>query len=93
MEITDKQWEDLMNKVNGFEAQIEELKTKNTTLETKNGEYETKLAEWQTKLNDQQKTIDTLAKSQSGSQKETKPKAEHKSVRYDPIQDKLIYDE
>ena len=50
MEITQEQWDELVNKVNGFSTQIEELKTENTNLTTKNGEYEQKLQEWQTLL-------------------------------------------
>lgn len=93
MEITEAQWNEMVNKVNGFEAKIEELKTQNAALETKNGEYEAKLAEWQTKLNDQQKTIDSL--NQNKGSNETKPKQStsgHKSVRFDPEQDKYIFE-
>lgn len=92
MEITQEQWDELVNKVNGFSTQIEELKTENTNLTTKNGEYEQKLQEWQTKLNDQQKTIDTLAAAQ-GSKPQEKPKTSgHKTVRFDPVQDKYVFE-
>ena len=33
MEITQEQWDKLVNQVNGFQAQIEELKTENTNLQ------------------------------------------------------------
>lgn len=93
MEISQEQWDKLVNQVNGFQAQIEELKTENTNLAAKNGEYETKLQEWQTKLNDQQKTIDTLATAQGKKQEETKPKSSgHKTVRFDPVQDKYVFE-
>ena len=82
-------------KVNGFETKIEELKSQNSTLSQKTSEYETKLAEWQTKLKDQQTTIDTLAAAigEGAGSKTPTPSSGHKSVRYDPIQDKLIYDD
>lgn len=84
----------MVEKVNGFETKIEELKSQNTTLSQKTSEYETKLAEWQVKLKDQQTTIDTLAaKNNNGGENKPKQTSGHKSVRYDPIQDKLIYDE
>lgn len=103
MEITKEQWDEIVNKVNGFETKIEELKsqnaaltTKSTELETKNNEYATKLAEWQTKLNDQQKTIDSLAKKKpeegTGSKPPVGPISGHKSVRFDPVQDKYIFE-
>lgn len=100
VEITEQQWNELCDKVSGFETKIEELKTQNVTLttksnelETKNNEYAAKLAEWQTKLNDQQRTIDTLnaAKGDNAGQAKT-PSSGHKGVRYDPVQDKLIFD-
>lgn len=103
MEITKEQWDEIVNKVNGFETKIEELKsqnaaltTKSSELETKNSEYATKLAEWQTKLNDQQKTIDTLAAAKgegAGTGSKTPPPSSgHKSVRFDPVQDKYIFE-
>lgn len=103
MEITKEQWDEIVNKVNGFESKIEELKsqnetltTKNNELETKSSEYETKLKEWQTKLNDQQATIDNLAKSKNEKGNDSKPStgsaSGHKSVRFDPIQDKYIFE-
>lgn len=101
MEITKEQWDEMVNKVNGFETKIEELKsqnaaltTKSSELETKNSEYATKLAEWQTKLNDQQRTIDSLNQNQNktGEQKET-PKAAHKSVRFDAQKGEYVWDE
>ena len=101
MEITKEQWDEIVNKVNGFETKIEELKsqnaaltTKSSELETKNSEYATKLAEWQTKLNDQQKTIDTLAaaKGEGAGSKTPPPSSGHKSVRFDPVLDKYIFE-
>lgn len=103
MEITKEQWDEIVNKVNGFETKIEELKsqnatltTKNNELETKSSEYETKLKEWQTKLNDQQATIDSLAKNKDEKGNDSKPPtgstSGHKSVRFDPIQDKYIFE-
>mgnify|MGYP005608653537 CR=1 FL=1 len=103
MEITKEQWDEIVNKVNGFETKIEELKsqnatltTKNSELETKSSEYETKLKEWQTKLNDQQATIDSLAKNKpeegTGSKPPVGSKSGHKSVRFDPVQDKYIFE-
>lgn len=92
MEITEEKWNELVNKVSGFEAQIEELKTQNSTLTST---YEAKLNEWQIKLNDQQKTIDNMAKQSSenkGNSNNAK-KAQYKSVRYDATQDKLIFEE
>ena len=98
MEITEAQWNELVNQVNGFQTKIEELTSQNAALKTANeqkqAEYETKLAEWQTKLNDQQTTIDTLAaatKKTEGNQ----PKGTgtgHKSVRFDPVQDKYVFE-
>lgn len=100
MEITNEQWEELCNKLSGFETKLEELKTqnstltaKNTELETKSTEYATKLAEWQTKLNDQQKTIDTLAaKGEGAGSKTPLSSSGHKSVRFDAVQDKYIFE-
>lgn len=83
----------MVEKVNGFETKIEELKSQNSTLSQKTSEYETKLAEWQTKLKDQQVTLDALNQSQNQNKGVQKQTSGHKSVRYDPIQDKLIYDE
>lgn len=93
MEISEKDWNDLTEQVNGFSAKIEELTTQNAALTAKNEEYESKLAEWQTKLNDQQKTIDTLAKG-TGTEGGEKPKQSsgHKTVRFDPVQDKYIFE-
>lgn len=103
MEITKEQWDEIVNKVNGFETKIEEFKsqnatltTKNNELETKSSEYETKLKEWQTKLNDQQATIDSLAKNiledGAGSKPPADGKSGYKSVRFDPAQDKYIFE-
>ena len=103
MEITKDQWDEIVNKVNGFETKIEELKsqnaaltTENSKLETKSSEYETKLKEWQTKLNDQQATIDSLAKKKPEEETGSKPpvgsKSGHKSVRFDPVKDKYIFE-
>lgn len=103
MEISEAQWNEIVSKINGFETKIEELTTQNAALTTKNGEletksseYETKLKEWQTKLNDQQATIDSLAKKnpkeESGSNPAAAVKSSHKSVRFDPIADKYIFE-
>lgn len=101
MEITEAQWNELCNKVSGFETKIEELTNQNAALKTaseaKQTEYEAKLAEWQTKLNDQQTTIDTLAAAK-GQEKKTPPaggtpKSGHRSVRFDAALDKYVFDE
>lgn len=102
MEISEAQWNEIVNKINGFETKIEELTTQNAALTTKNGEletksseYETKLKEWQTKLNDQQATIDSLAKKKSEEGTDSNSaaaKSGHKSVRFDPIADKYIFE-
>ena len=95
MEISEVQWNELCEKVNGFQTKIEELTNANTALKTENEGFEAKLQEWQTKLNDQQTTIDTLAaaKGQAGAgQPKDKPKTSgHKSVRFDPVQDKYVF--
>lgn len=100
MEISEAQWNEIVNKVNGFETKIEELTTQNAALTTKNGEletksseYETRLEEWQTKLNDQQATIDSLAKNKSEEgTSAAAAKSDYKSVRFDPIADKYIFE-
>lgn len=103
MEITKEQWDEIVNKVNGFETKIEELTTqnaalttKNSELETKSSEYETKLKEWQTKLNDQQSTIDSLAKNKpeegTGSKPPVGSKSGHKSVRFDAQKGEYVWD-
>lgn len=102
MEISEAQWNEIVSKINGFETKIEELTTQNAALTTKNGEletksseYETKLKEWQTKLNDQQATIDSLAKKNPKEESGSNPAAvknSHKSVRFDPIADKYIFE-
>lgn len=93
MEITDKQWEELINKVDGFAAKIEEIGNENDLLKSKNEEYELKLKEWKQKLDDQQKTIDTLNKTSQNNNKTGGETKTHKSVRFDPIQDKLIFED
>lgn len=94
MEITEAQWNELVNQVNGFQTKIEELSNQNAALKTaseqKQAEYETKLQEWQTKLNDQQTTIDTLAAAKKVEGE--KPKAAHKTVRFDAATDKYIFE-
>lgn len=94
MEISEKDWNDLTEQVNGFSAKIEELTTQNAALTAKNEEYESKLAEWQTKLNDQQHTLDMLNKNQNQNEnKSGQPKSTHKSVRFDPQKGEYIWDE
>lgn len=104
MEITEAKWNEIVNKVNGFETKIEELTTqnaalttKNSELETKSSKYETKLKEWQTKLNDQQATIDSLAKNkpeeETGSKPPVSSKSGHKSVRFDPKEGEYVWDD
>lgn len=97
MEITKEQWDKLVNQVNGFQTKIEELTNQNAALKTaseqKQAEYENKLNEWQTKLNDQQTTIDTLAAAKGENKTGGQPKAKHKTVRFDPIADKYVFDE
>ena len=102
MEITEAQWNELCNKVSGFETKIEELTNQNAALktanETKQAEYEAKLAEWQTKLNDQQTTIDTLAAAKGEGVKKPAvpagtPKSGHRSVRFDAALDKYVFDD
>ena len=98
MEITEEKWNELCNKLSGFETKIEELTNQNAALktasETKQTEYEAKLQEWQTKLNDQQNTIDTLAAAQNNNKNGgNTPKAPHKSVRFDAATDTLIFED
>ena len=101
MEITEAQWNELCNKVSGFETKIEELTNQNAALktanETKQAEYEAKLAEWQTKLNDQQTTIDTLAAAKGETKKTPPPtgtpKSGHRSVRFDAKKGEYIWDD
>lgn len=103
MEISEAQWNEMVNKVNGFETKIEELKsqnaaltTKSSELETKNNEYAVKLAEWQIKLNDQQCTLDSLAKKPeegTGSKPPIGSTSGHKSVRFDAQKGEYIWDE
>lgn len=98
MEISEAQWNEMVEKVNGFSTQIEELKNQNTTLTTKNGEYEQKLAEWQTKLNDQQRTLDFLNQNQNENKNKNagqnnNTKAAHKSVRFDAQKGEYVWDE
>lgn len=97
MEITKEQWDELVNQVNGFQTKIEELTNQNAALKTaseqKQAEYESKLNEWQTKINDQQTTIDTLAAAKNENKTGAQPKAAHKTVRFDPVADKYVFDE
>ena len=97
MEITKEQWDELVNQVNGFQTKIEELTNQNAALKTaseqKQAEYENKLNEWQTKINDQQTTIDTLAAAKNENKTGAQPKAAHKTVRFDPVADKYVFDE
>lgn len=95
MEITEAQWNELVNQVNGFQTKIEELSNQNTALTTAKAELETKLQEWQTKLTDQQATIDTLAAaSKSGQNPAAKgAKSGHKSVRFDPVKNEYIFED
>lgn len=95
MEITEAQWNELVNQVNGFQTKIEELSGQNAALTTAKAELESKLNEWQTKLNDQQATIDTLAAANKNGQNPPagKPSSGHKSVRFDAAQDKYVFED